>query len=282
MSAPDFDEKIACLNVLATVAKLNGDPTPREFEDFLVALRTFKPLPVGITPESLLGSPPLPLDTWLAKIQTPELQQQVYRGAHTIARSKGIDLQEAEVLATLRSVFGFSPDMAAALAKQPLVAPQQTGIINSALAGMAALIGREGDVRRLIFDYSLGAAIVGLIPITGGGSLEIKLLVVLGLVLKMIWDIRNLWGKPQGQGVLPIVGNLFGFIAAVLAGFLAWMTMIALGVITPYVGAFAKAAGFATATWIAGQSTNQFYTSQKRPDITALKRAFPGLMPSDQ
>jgi hypothetical protein len=282
MTAPDFEEKVACLHVLATVAKLNGDPTPREFEDFLAALRTFKPLPVGITPEGLLGTAPPPLDTLLSQIKTPALQQQVYRGAHAIVRSKGIDPQEAAVLATMQSAFQISPDLAEALAKQPLVAPQQAGIINSALSGMAALIGREGDVRRLIFDYSLGAAIVGLIPLTGGGSLEIKLLIVLGLVLKMSWDIRNLWGKPQGQGVLPTVGNLFGFITAVLAGFLAWMTMIALGVIIPYVGAFAKAAGFATATWIAGQSTNQFYTSQSRPDVTALKRAFPGLISSDQ
>jgi uncharacterized protein (DUF697 family) len=281
MTALDAEEKVACLYALAGVAKLNGDPTPREFEDFLAALDTFRPLPPGITPEGLFSKTP-PIDDLLARIQTPELQQQVYRGACTIARSKGIDPQEATVLAKMRSAFQFSPEVASALAKQPLVASPSKGIINSALAGMASLIGREGDVRRLIFDYSLGAAIVGLIPITGGGSLELKLLVVLLLILKMIWDIRNLWGKPRGQGVLAVIGNLFGFIAAVVAGFLAWTTMIALGVIIPYLGAFAKAAGFATATWIAGQSTNQFYTSQKRPDLTALKRAFPGLIPSDQ
>jgi hypothetical protein len=106
--------------------------------------------------------------------------------------------------------------------------------------------------------------------------------VVLGLILKMIWDIRNLWGKPRGQDVFALAGNIFGFIGAVLGGLLAWVTLIALGVIIPYAGAFAKAAGFATATWIAGQSTNQFYTSQKRPDLTALKRAFPSLMPSEE
>jgi uncharacterized protein (DUF697 family) len=147
---------------------------------------------------------------------------------------------------------------------------------------MAALISREGEVRRMIFDYALGAAIVGLVPLRGGGTLEIKVLIVLGLILKMIWDIRTLWGQPRGQDVLAVIGNLFGFLAAVVAGLLAWATLVGLGVVVPYAGAFSRAAGFATATWVAGQSTNQFYTSQKRPDFSALQRAFPHLMPPRQ
>lgn len=274
-------EKRACLEVLAAVATLNGDPTPREFEAFLAALNTFQPLPPEVTPERLLSDSST-FDTQLPKIQTPALQQQVYRNACAITRSQGIDLQEAELLAKLAKTFQLSPAMTRALAKQPLAIPQSGNLMNSALTGIAALIGREGEVRRLIFDYALGAAIVGLIPIAGGGSFEVKLLVVLGLVLKMIWNIRALWGKPQGQDMLAIIGNGFGFLGAVLAGFLAWATMIGLGVLLPYVGAFAKAAGFATATWIVGQSTNQFYTSQKRPDLAALKRIFPMLIAADQ
>jgi uncharacterized protein (DUF697 family) len=275
-------EKIACLEVLAAVATLKGDPTPKEFESFLVALNSFQPLPPEITPERLLSHSPT-LETRLPQIQTPALQQQVYRGAYMITRSQGIDPQEAALLANLAAAFRFSPTMVQALARQPLESPQSGHLMNnSALLGITALIGREGDVRRLIFDYALGAALVGLIPITGGGALEFKLLVVLGLMLKMIWDIRVLWGKPQGQDILAMIGNGFGFLGAVLSGFLAWATMIGLGVVIPYVGAFDKAAGFATATWIVGQSTNQFYTSQKRPDLVALKRTFPTLIAVEQ
>lgn len=273
------EEKVYCLKALAAIANLNGDPTPREFETFLATLGTFAPLPPGVTPETLLSNTP-ELGNVLNGIHTPEQQQQVYRGACAIVSSKGIDPQEASALGKMRATFDFSPEMAAALAKQPLVTPQTEGhgMINSTLAGIAYLVGREGDVRRLIFDYSLGAAIVGLIPLTGGGTLEIKLIIVLLLVLKMIWDIRQLWGKPRGQDALAVIGNIFGVIGAILAGFLAWATVIGLGVVIPYAGAFAKAAGFATATWVVGQATNQFYTSQKRPDLSALKRAFPQLI----
>lgn len=279
---PDLHaEKVACLNVLAAVANLNGDPTPQEFEAFLAAISTFQPLPVGVTPEQLLAAHPS-YDEPLSAIQTLEMQQQVYRGAYAIARSKGIDPQEAQVLSDIKTTFGLSPEMATALEKQPLIYASSGGLINSALAGMASIIGREGEIRRMIFDYSMGAAIVGLVPLTGGGTLEIKLLIVLCLILKMIWDIRRLWGKPRGQDILATIGQFFGFVGAVIAGFLAWGTMIGLGVIIPYAGAFAKAAGFATATWIAGQATNQFYTSPKRPDFTALKRAFPNLISTDK
>ncbi|NJL47361.1 MAG: hypothetical protein HC929_07570 [Leptolyngbyaceae cyanobacterium SM2_5_2] len=274
-------EKYACLRALAAVANLDGDPTPLEFEAFLTALSCFQPLPAGLTPEHLLSeSTAASLAEQLPLITSPERQQQLYRGAYGIVRSKGINLQEAEMLASMRAAFQLSPELAQSLSKQPLAATTATGIMNSTLVGMSALIGREGTVRRLIFDYALGAAIVGLIPIRGGGSLEIKLLIVLALILKMSWDIRNLWGRPTGQDPLAVIGNMFGFLAAVLVGLLAWATMIGLGVVLPYVGAFAKAAAFASATWIAGQSVNQFYTSQKRPDLAALKRAFPNLMPT--
>lgn len=280
MSHPD-SQKLACLGCLAAVVQLKGDPTPREFEAFLAAMSTFQPIPSGITPEKLLMAPPA-IDDLLFQIQDPQLQQQLYQGAYTIVRSQGINPQEAELLAKMQAAFQLSPEEVADLTKRPLAPPQSDSIISSALAGVALLIGREGEVRRLIMDYCLGTAIVGLVPITGGGSLEIKLLIVLALILKMIWDIRRLWGKPRGQDILAYIGNIFGFLAAVVAGCLAWVTLVALGVVIPYASAFAKAAGFATSTWVAGQSTNQFYTSQKRPDLAALRRAFPNLLPSDR
>ena len=270
-------EKRACLYALAAVANLDGTPTPLELDAFLKALTTFQPWPPDLTPEGLLNQRPN-LAEHLPHVTTPGRQQQLYQAAFGILRSKGITRQESAALAQLRSTFGIEPALARRLERRPLQAlPPDT--VNSTLTGMVAMIYREGQVRRMIIDYCMATAIVGLVPIRGGGSLEIKFLVVLGLILKMIWDIRSLWGKPQGQDALAVLGNFFGFVWAVMAGFLAWGTVIALGVILPYAGAFAVAAGFTTATWIAGQSTNQFYTSPQRPDLVALRRAFPTLLP---
>ncbi|RZM82935.1 hypothetical protein [Leptolyngbya iicbica] len=274
-------EKIACLEVLAAVANLNGDPTPLEFEAFLAAINSFQPLPAGVTPEKLLSTS-ADIAQQLSQIQAPELQQQVYRGAFAIARSKGIDPQEAKVLGEMKTAFALSPEMAQALEKQPLIHASSDNFADSALSGMASLIGREGEIRRMIFDYAMGAAIVGLVPLTGGGTLEIKLVIVLALILKMTWDIRQRWGQPQGQGMLVTMGSAFGILWAGVAGLIVWGIMIGLGVVVPYADAFAKAAGFATATWLVGQAVNQFYASPKRPDFSALKRAFPNLISTDK
>lgn len=276
-----YAEKIASLEILAAVANLNGDPTPQEFEAFLAALNTFQPLPAGITPEKLLAKHPA-IAEHLSQIQAPEMQQQVYRGAYAIARSQGIDPQEAQVLNDLKSAFNLTPEVTQSLEKQPLFYASSGSLQDSALSGMASLIGRAGEVRRMIFDYAMGAAIVGLIPLNGGGTLEIKLVIVLALILKMTWDISKQWGKPRGQGPLVILGSVLGLIWAGIAGLLVWGIVIGLSVVVPYAGAFAKAAGFATATWIVGQAVNEFYTSSKRPDFSALKRAFPNLISSDQ
>lgn len=273
--------KTACLQVLAAVANLNGDPTPLEFEAFLAALNTLQPLPTGLTPETLLANRPVVAE-YLSQIQTPEMQQQVYRGAYAIARSKGIDPQEAKILNELKSAFDLSPEVVQALEKQPLVYASSQSFTDSALSGMASLIGRAGEVRRMIFDYAMGAAIVGLIPLNGGGTLEIKLVIVLALILKMTWDISKQWGQPRGQGLPVIVSSIWGLMWAGIAGLLVWSIMIGLSVVVPYAGAFAKAAGFATGTWIAGQTIDQFYTTAKRPDFSALKRAFPNLIASDK
>ena len=275
-------EKTACLSVLASVANLNGDPTPLEFEAFLAAMNTFQPLPPNTTPEQLLATAAADITPELSQIQTPELQQQVYRGVFAIARSKGIDPQEAKVLGQMKTAFGLSPEVTKAIEKQPLIYASSDNFVDSALSGMAAVIGREGEIRRMIFDYAMGAAIVGLVPLNGGGTLEIKLVIVLALILKMTWDISRRWGQPRGQGTLVTVGSAFGIIWAGIAGLLVWGIMIGLGVLVPYADAFAKAAGFATATWLVGQAVNQFYASPKRPDFSALKRAFPNLITSDK
>lgn len=270
-------EKNACLRVLAGIVQLKGDPTPREFVAFLDSLHPFEPLPPTLSPEVLLSQRPV-VTEHLAAVTTPAVQQQLYRCAHHILQSQGIDPAEAEVLKTLETAFQLEPEIAAALAKQPLTPAENGPLGNSALSGIAAWIRREGDARRLIVDYTLGAALVGLVPLNGGGSLEVKLAVVVGLGLKMVWDIRRLWGSPRGQGLVSVLGGLVKGLVAVLAGLLTWATVVGVGVVMPYVGALAKAAGFAVAIWMVGQATDRFYTSIRRPDLRAIKRAFPGLV----
>ncbi|WP_036484100.1 hypothetical protein [Myxosarcina sp. GI1] len=120
---------------------------------------------------------------------------------------------------------------------------------------------REKQTRNLALDYALGISILGLIPISD--LLTPKLLVALGLLLKMLWDLGAKWKFAGGQDILAIAGYIFGLLGALAMAFMAWLTLVAVGLYVPYVSSFKLAAALFTLTWIVGQSTNQFYASSQ-------------------
>ena len=121
---------------------------------------------------------------------------------------------------------------------------------------------QERASRALAFDYALGVSILGLIPIPG--MLTVKLVVAVGLIVKMLWDISVKWQFARGQDILALAGYLFGFLGALAMAFMAWLTLLAIGLFIPYVGSFKIAAALFTLTWVLGQNTNQFYASGRK------------------
>lgn len=120
-------------------------------------------------------------------------------------------------------------------------------------------IRQEHRVRNLILDYALGCSILGLIPIPR--LFTLKLIVALGFVLKMIWDIGKQWHWRKGQDFLAIVGVFFGMLGALAMTFMAWATFIGLGVFVPYLQGLAIAVALFTLPWAIGQAVNQFFAS---------------------
>ena len=119
---------------------------------------------------------------------------------------------------------------------------------------------RRGQrVRSLILDYALGTSILGLIPIPR--LFTLKLLLALGLGIKMIWDIGKMWRFRKGQDLLAIAGVFFGSLGALAMAFMAWLTFVGLGVFVPYLKGLAIAAALFTLPWGVGQAVNQFYAS---------------------
>ena len=119
-------------------------------------------------------------------------------------------------------------------------------------------------LRNLILDYALGASILGLMPIPRFFTL--KLLLTFGLILKMSWDIGNLWRFRKGQDVLARAGVFFGSLGALAMAFMAWLTFWGLGVFVPYLQGLALAAALFTLCWGVGQVVNQFYASGQEPE----------------
>jgi hypothetical protein len=129
---------------------------------------------------------------------------------------------------------------------------------------------RERESRSLVFDYALGVSILGLIPISG--IISLKLLIAILLIVKMNWDISVKWKFVKGQDILAIAGYLFGLIGALAMGFMAWLTVLAIGLFIPYVGSLKIAAALFTLTWTIGQATNQFFATAQISLITRKQK----------
>ncbi|MEL7037369.1 MAG: hypothetical protein AAFO04_17370 [Cyanobacteria bacterium J06592_8] len=117
------------------------------------------------------------------------------------------------------------------------------------------------DIRILIFEYALIAALIGLNPFPNLFSISLILVGILSF--KMMRDIGRKWGYPKGQDILAIAGNLAGGFGAFTVACLAWGFMIVAAIYFPVLKSFSLAAAYSTFTWIVGQATHQYYATGK-------------------
>ncbi|MFM9267760.1 hypothetical protein [Tychonema sp. BBK16] len=136
--------------------------------------------------------------------------------------------------------------------------PKQTADIET-IAPKPHLIEINKEIRALIIDYAIGAAILGLNPLPG--TLTVTLLAASVLLLKMMRDIGAKWGYPKGQDLLAIGGNLFGGFGSFWIAFMAWLSMYVAGLFVPFIGSFAVALSLFALTWRIGQATHLYYVS---------------------
>lgn len=130
---------------------------------------------------------------------------------------------------------------------------------NLPIARTPHLVQINKEIRDLIIDYAIGAAILGLNPLPG--TLTVTLLAASLLLLKMMRDIGTRWGYPNGQDMLAIGGNLFGGFGSFWIAFMAWVSMYVTGLFVPFVGSFAVALSLFALTWRIGQATHLYYVS---------------------
>ena len=109
------------------------------------------------------------------------------------------------------------------------------------------------QVRGLILDFALGAAILALVPIPYTIFLKIILLPV--LMVLMVKRVLRLWQgyKPDTVAKLSLLVSLTG---AVLLGILGWLGGIALGVNIPWLAGLAPGFAFFL-TLLGGRSGHQ-------------------------
>ena len=146
-----------------------------------------------------------------------------------------------------------------------------------AIARAPNLVEINQEIRELIIDYAIAAAIMGLNPLPG--TMTVTLLAASVLLLKMMRDIGGRWGYPKGQDALAIGGNLFGGLGSFWVAFMAWVSMYGLGLFVPFVGGFALASSLFALTWRVGQATHLYYASGRQMDAAQLRQVFDAAQP---
>ena len=139
--------------------------------------------------------------------------------------------------------------------------------------GVRVIIKIGQRVRNSIFDYALGAAILGLIPVYGRWIPEIRVTLLVLLNLKMIVNIGGFWGYHKGQGNLVIVNCILAIFGSFALGILAWLAVFIAGLFIPFLDSMARAVGYSIFTWSVGKAVSQYYYSPQRLDIVALRKA---------
>ena len=151
---------------------------------------------------------------------------------------------------------------------------EKESIAARAIAPGVRIIIKIGQrVRNSIFDYALGAAILGLIPVYGRWIPGIRVTLLALLNLKMIVNIGGFWGYHKGQGSLAILGCILAIIGAFALGILSWSIVFIVGLFVPFLDSLARAVGYSIFTWNVGKAVSQYYYSPQTLNIEALRKA---------
>ena len=132
--------------------------------------------------------------------------------------------------------------------------------IDPLLPGFETVLKTNQTVNRLIVDYVLAVAILGVLPIYSNRWADvIGFSVTLLLNLKMVIDIKGHWGAPKRLELRSLLGNGLNFLEAFFLLVVVRLLISAIGLFVPTLVVFNVAIGHAVFTWRVGRSAHQYY-----------------------
>ncbi|MGC9506134.1 DUF533 domain-containing protein [Baaleninema sp.] len=255
---------IACLQILAAIAKADGDILEEEKQALVKAVEALRSLlREDVTVDRLLQQEYSP-DEIATNLDDPTLQVLLYEAAQSMAEIHGTVPAEQTILDTLGRTFNLKELNIVRLdiAIDKLQAALLPNSDRQQMARMAQRNRIAAEVRQLSLDYAIGISILGFNPFPGL-TLATTLLAFF-LILKMMRDIGVKWGYPKNLARLAVLGNLFSGIGAIVAGLSVWATLSFIGFWVPVFGYFGLPGFFFTTTWAIGRATSLYYSSEGR------------------
>ena len=145
--------------------------------------------------------------------------------------------------------------------------------INSIVPGVKLIETIARKVKNAIIDYALGAAILGAIPVYGRWIPLLRVALLIVLILKMVKDIRRFWGDRQDRRVRAVFSCILGIIGSVALALIAWLGVLLLSLLIPFIDVLARAIAYGVLTFNIGLTMSRYHYSPLTSNLKALQKA---------
>ena len=153
---------------------------------------------------------------------------------------------------------------------KPLTSQSSTEV-ESIMPGFNTALKINHAVRKLIFDYALVAAILGLFRFNDNDVGNIlNFLILLLLNLAMVIHINRYWRTFKNRKVITITSLILSFLSSFVVAVLIRGMFSVLSLFIPIAIVLNASVGHALLTWLFGRATNQLYLSAKKIDRQTL------------
>lgn len=143
--------------------------------------------------------------------------------------------------------------------------------VESIMPGFNIVLKINHAVRRLIFDYSLIAAILGLFRFYNNVADVLNFLILLLLNIVMAINISRYWKTFKNKKLVTITNLSLSFLGCFIIAILVRGLFSILSLFVPVIVVLNASIGHALLTWLFGRATNQLYLSANKIDRQTLE-----------
>lgn len=256
-------EAVASLRALVCMAKADGVLQDQELRALQGALEGVA-LPGGVTLGSLLAEA-VDFDEQLASLTTPELKEQLFKSAYSMAHADGsCSPVEQALLDKMSASLSIPTEQRSLLAR--LFTETKRTVLPSSIEAVTDPEARAIEIHNDVVKYAILSGILGANPIPGLAIASD--LAVVALQVKLVRDIGQYWGHTvDKKAALSLLGG-------VGIGTGARLAVSQLAKLVPGWGsAFGAATSFAS-TFALGRVADEFFSSSNAASMESLKDRF--------
>lgn len=259
------NEAVASLKILAAIARADGSVHNDERKSLAAAVDNLE-LTAPVKIDELLADTSIDVAGELAKLESPEAREQIYRSAFFMAHADGTCTKEEQaILDLVATQTQVTPEARQSL-DRIFTPPSRTSLLPTKLSKVDDAGERAKKVQSQVMKYAVVSAVLGAFPVPGVAIATD--LAVIALQLKMVRDIGKLWGHDVDRNAAKSMLYTMGL------GTGARLAVNNLAKLLPGWGSAIGATTSFASTFALGRVIEKFFSADAKVDLASLKPDF--------